>query len=622
MIYVLAGKLSDADQESAGAFLSAACEELEVAPLSQLGTLESVEAADFGPADAVVFVNPPREDVRDAVEDMLRRAADAGAVVLPIALDEAARRPPEAVGDRQSFDVVEHRRRRGLTADKHGVVARAFAREALSKILPTYMKDRLRVFLCHRRADGEGLIARVGAQLDARHVGLIFRDLVELQVGDEAQERIDEELARADVLVFFDTPAAGESWWIANELAGALGRNIPIVWVRIGGGDRESLPVKPGASAPHLVVDDLDPDEDFVGRLADRILEEAFDLSRAHVRASHAAIRGLQRWARDHDARIETLDARLMVYELTRPVAERAYPTRPAVDVVQVFARHPTDEDLRSLAEYLSSEEMGPHGRNCRSFDAAVLLDPTATGQRTVGEWSVVEHPDRFLDSLRVVGPAETPTARPKLLLLGAFPSGDLGAVEVDAAVHAVATTWLRSGGSLVFGGHPTFTPLIVEAARLVAPGHGPERVTVFQSEWFAAPAALQELAAQVTVRSIPAGPDRAASLTMMRIAMIRHESADAVLALGGRTDEGGTHAPGIDEEIRLARAAGLPVHLLGATGGRAAELAEQAGAEATPFSSLGNRLSRAANERLASTDDYAGAARTIWASVTEPGGA
>lgn len=217
MIYVLAGELSDADGEAARAFLSVACDELEVAPVSQLRTLESVEAVDFDPADAVVFVNPPRADVRAAVEDMLRRAADAGAVVLPVALDEAARRPPDAVGDRQSFDVVDHRRRRGLTADTHGVVAKAFAREALSKVMPTYMKDRLRVFLCHRRADGEGLVARVGAALDVRHAGLIFRDLVELQAGDRAQERIDAELARADVLVFFDTPAAGDSWWIAKE---------------------------------------------------------------------------------------------------------------------------------------------------------------------------------------------------------------------------------------------------------------------------------------------------------------------------------------------------------------------------------------------------------------------
>jgi hypothetical protein len=622
MIYLLDVSLSATDESDARSFMAAVRAELdEITLVSSIATDNTVLAASFGPADAVIFINPPREDVKDDVEDMLRRAADAGSVVLPVAMGEAERRPPDAVGDRQSFDVVDQCRRRGLRADQRGTVARAFAREALSKVQPTYVRHRLRVFLCHRRADGEGLVARVGAELDVRHAGFIFRDLVELEAGERAQEHIDEELARADVLVFFDTPEAGDSWWIAKELAGALGRNIPIVWVRLGGEDgRASLPVQPGASEPHLRLADLDVSNKQVRDLADEILERAFALSSAHVRASNVAVRRLQRWARENDGRFETLDARLMVYELTRPAASRPYPTRPAVDVVQFFARHPTPEDLQALDAYLTSQDMGPHTRGCRSFDAAILLDPTATGFRSEGEWSVVEHPDRFLASLPLAPAVAEGTPPPRLLLLGAFPQGDLAAAEVDTAVQVVATTWLGLGGSIVFGGHPTFTPLIVEAARLVVGETARDLVTVYQSEWFAAPAALQELAAQVTVVPTTRAADRAGSLTAMRTAMIRPASADAVLAIGGRTHEGGKHTPGIDEEIRLARAAQLPVHLLGATGGRAAELAAAAANDDPPFASLGNTLGRAANEEFMSTDDYAEVARTIWAAVAKEG--
>jgi hypothetical protein len=622
MIYVLDTELSAADGANARAFLQVARNELQVAQVVEIRTRDNILDAEPTAADGVVFVNPPRADVATDVEDLLERAATAGAVVLPVALDEDGRRPTGAVGDRQSFDVVDHRRRRGLVEDQRGTAARAFAREALSRLQPTYTKDRLRLFLCHRRADAEGLVARLGARLDVLHAGHVFRDLVDVQAGEAAQPRIDDALASADVLVFFDTPLAGESWWIAKELAGALGRNIPLVWVRFGAETRGRTPlaVQPGSPEPHLQIDRLFLHDDEVRDLADAILEQAFALARTHVRTSQDAVRALKRYAVAHGAQLETLDARRMVFELTRPVPDRPYPTRPATDVVQVFARHPTDEDLLSLDGFLTESNMGPHERKCRSFDAAVVLDPTATARRAVGEWSVVEHPERFLASL----PAGTALASagqesPALLVLGAFPGGDLASLEVDGAVHAVATTWLRLGGSIVFGGHPTFTPLIMEAARLVVPGHERKRVTVFQSEWYAAPAALADLAKNVTVRAIPAAADCAASLTAMRVAMIRAEAASAVVALGGRTDERGTHLPGIDEELRLARTARLPVHLLGGTGGRTAELALAAAGEKVPFDSLGNRLSHEANEALYTTDEYAEAARTIWASVTDP---
>jgi hypothetical protein len=618
MIYLLHPCLSAADGEEARAFMSVVREELQVATLSELKTVDNVLDTEPTAADGVIFVNPPRADVASEVEELLERATNAGAVVLPVALDEAGRRPPGAVAERQSFDVVDHRRRRGLTADQRGTLARAFAREALSRLQPTFTKDRLRLFLCHRRLDGEGLVARVGAKLDVLHAGHVFRDLVDVQVGEEAQQRIDDALASTDVVIFFDTPRAGESWWIAKELAGALGRNIPVVWVRLGpdDGGRLDLPVQPGAPAPHIRVADPNRDDGAVRDLADEILETAFALARTHVRASQEAIRALRRWAKANDAQLETLDARRLIYELTRPVADRPYPTRPSTDVVQLYARHPTDEDLNALNEFLTQSDMGPHPRNCRSFDAAVLLDPTATTRRAVGEWSVVEHPERFLASLPITALAPAAARSPRLLVLGAFPNGDLASLEVDGALHAATTTWLRLGGSIVFGGHPTFTPLIIEAARLMVPGAERDRVTVFQSEWYVAPDSVEELSAQVTVRTVPRAADRAASLTAMRMAMIQPGSAEAVVAIGGLTDEGRTHTPGIDEEVRLARLAGLQVYLFGATGGRTAELALAAAAEPHPFASLGNRLSANANAELAMTDDYAEAVRTIWSSV------
>ncbi len=91
----------------------------------------------------------------------------------------------------------------------------------------------MHLFLSYRRADGEGVTAQIGNALVIRHEHT-FRDLVDIQVGEVAQERIDDALAKADVVVFVDTPKAGESDWIAKELAIALGRHVPVLWLKVG----------------------------------------------------------------------------------------------------------------------------------------------------------------------------------------------------------------------------------------------------------------------------------------------------------------------------------------------------------------------------------------------------
>jgi SLOG cluster3 family/TIR domain len=612
VLYVLDPKHSAVPHEEAQRFLAAAYETLETVELTALGTLESVIASEPTAADGVVFFNPLTPEAKDDVEEFLGRASEAGAVVFPIALSAEWRRPPGAVGEAQSFDLVDQLRLRELDQEQLETVAAAFARQVLGQIQPTYSRSRLRLFLCHRREDGEDLVAAIGARLDRLHTGRVFRDLVEVQTGERAQERIEEALEGADVLIFLDTPEAYGSWWIAHEISQALGRNIPIVWIRIGGEDgRGPLPFKPAAE-PHIRVEETELGPSDLQALADRILEVAFELSRAQVRTSAKALAALRRWADENNAQFERLDARRMIYELRRASGRRGYPVRAEVDIVQMFAHRPDDEDRERLERFLSEKGMGPHERECRSFDAALMLDPTATGTREVGEWSVIEHPSRFLATLPVAG--TDPEVR-TMLLLGAFPSESLSRQEVTQAVHAAATTWLRLGGAIVFGGHPTFTPLVIEAARFVVPGKERGRVTVYQSRWFASPDALGELEDVVDVVPTEAGADRDSSLTIMRTAMCG-VAADAAVAIGGRTEEGGAHRPGVDEELALARAAGSSAFLLGGAGGRSAELAAAARRESEPWESLANPLSPEQNEDLFRTDDYELAVNLIFSSL------
>jgi hypothetical protein len=616
MLYILTPDLSAIDQVRADTLLSAAKAEWDDISFTDIGpaALAGCQPSD---GDGVVFFNPPREEHKEDIELLLQEAVRTGAVLLPIAMDTENRRPAGAGGEIQSFDVVDQLRRRELTGEQLPVIGAAFAREALGATMPTFALSRLRIFLCHRRSDGETLTAQLDRALQTRHEH-VFRDLIDIQVGEHAQLEIEEHLAGADVLVFLDTPNAGESWWVTHELEGALGRNIPVVWVRLHAAEdqRAQLTVKPGAE-PHITFDADQLSDVEAGTLVDEILRLAARLARQHWRTSLQALRQLRRWAADQGAEIELLDARRQIFQLRHPpVDTRAYPLRPATDVLQLFGRTPSDSDRKALEEFLTERGMGPHDHECRTFDAAILLDPTATAQRTSGSWSVTEHPERFLEYLAPGSHTGQATNPPRLLLLGAFPKSDYARDQVAPALHAVATTWLRLGGSIVCGGHPTFVPLLTHAAQAILGDPGRKQLVVYQSEWFAAPAQLQELAEHATVIPIARQDSRDESLTLMRARMIDEGHASAALAIGGRTDENGTHTPGIDEEIRLARVHSVPTYVLGAPGGQAALLAARARSETTPWASLGNRLDADSNHLLMYTEDYEQATRLIWTAT------
>jgi hypothetical protein len=618
MLYLITAEASEVDPDTASALMSAAKAEWDDIPFSEISTA-GLAGCQPTAGDGIVFFNPARPQIGEDLDALIAEAARTGAVLLPIAMDSGHRRPAGAAGEMQSFDVVDQLRRRELPEGSMAVLGAAFAREALAATQPTFVLSRLRIFLCHRRSDGETLTAELDQALSSRHEH-VFRDLIDIQVGEQAQERIEEALVGADVLVLLDTQDAGNSWWVAHELETALGRNIPVVWVRLPGNgkDRTELSVRPAAD-PHIVLEEERPSKTKAGALADEILLVAVRLARQHARTSLQALRQLKRWAAEQDASIEVLDARQMIFQLRHPPApgRRAYPVRPASDVLQFFGRAPAESDHTALEEFLAQRGMGPHDLECRTFDAAILLDPTATGHRNSGEWSVTEHPERYLSYLAPEQRAGEEHS-PRLLLLGAFPSGDYARDRIVPAVHATATTWLRLGGSIVCGGHPTFVPLLAEAARGILGEHGPERLIVFQSEWFVAPAQLEELQQHATVMLTERRGTRAESLTVMRNRMNEEGGASAVVAIGGRTDEGGTHVPGIDEEIALARAQGLPVYLFGAPGGQATILATRAGSEFHPWATLGNGLEAKMNELLLSSEDYERATRMIWDASTE----
>jgi len=136
----------------------------------------------------------------------------------------------------------------------------------------------------------------------------------------------------------------------------------------------------------------------------------------------------------------------------------------------------------------------------------------------------------------------------------------------------------------------------------------------MYISRFFVTEATVEEFRKSAEVIPVDAaGGDRATSLTEMRQAMLNDPEAGALVVIGGKTARGG-HSPGVDEEIRLARKAGLPVYIFGSVGGRSSQLsAAMTPAERAALSGL----SESASEELATSLDYSRLAKLILDSIS-----
>lgn len=168
---------------------------------------------------------------------------------------------------------------------------------------------------------------------------------------------------------------------------------------------------------------------------------------------------------------------------------------------------------------------------------------------------------------------------RRAVFLSASFPSGERGkafepydAGAISDAVSAYVRVVLSGGDSLVFGGHPTITPLVLLVAGEVGVR---EKVIIYQSRWFANAITpetyrLEELGLG-TIRWVESGEDLEESLASLRETMLQE-----VELLGGAFVGG---MKGILTEFEMFRElwGGKPALPVVAPGGAARQLMEKA---------------------------------------------
>ncbi len=151
---------------------------------------------------------------------------------------------------------------------------------------------------------------------------------------------------------------------------------------------------------------------------------------------------------------------------------------------------------------------------------------------------------------------------------------------EITDAVSIFTKTVLISDGRLVFGGHPTISPLILQVAQEVGIK---KLIKIYQSAYFQSeftPEAYrlrdQGWAEFITtdVKPDPSNPDRDQSLLFMRISMLKHTDPICAVFIGGME--------GIEGEFKLfkERCPDRPAYPLGSPGGASLSLLDEHRAE------------------------------------------
>ena len=588
MIYLVSPLVTKCDSDGADRFYSACEASLRRhVPTTPLDTEAAVRLVSASAYDAAVVFNPgDGAALNGAVTRMLHGTGH----VFPVAMTLSTRRPPGVISARQSFDVTEFLALRGGEQNIDAAGA-AFAREVLSVVQPSLSRSRLALFLSHRRADGEEL-----ARSFWRHLQVLkqngFRDLADLAVGEDAQLVIEQRLRDSDAVLFFDTALAHTSEWVARELRIALRGGIPIVWIKAGDHTVPNGFPQP-ARYPHLALR--------VPEVTQGDAERSVSLASDLVRES--AVQVLDASARLRDlggVEVEVKDPNRLVYTVRiRCGKAMPYPQECTKHLVQFFGIRPRDEDARvflNLPGEYTARLLLVRGDDPPQFDPGVHLI-AARADDYVGQ---------IEDYLRT---PSIRTERRGLIISGAFSDDCTPKDQQDVieAVRAFAGRVLERGGTVIFGAHPTFQPLILDIARQKRPDDFRDAVRLYFSEHF-----IKDLAGfggRATLVPTPDTGERNSSLSLMRRQMITDGNAAGLVAIGGRRPRVGI-PPGVDEEVGLARESGLQAFLLGSVQGRSAELA--AAASADGWKDAPNQLTPAENDRLRISLDFAGLASLV----------
>lgn len=513
--------------------------------------------------DILVFFISEKDEYDESLIKLLRKYSDAECRVWSIAMKAEYRMPPEPVVKKQSYDIPSRMENRNPLKNNMRAIAQLFARKIIAQTLSPLYRDEVLYFLSHRRSDGEHIAKQLSDELSRlTRERNVYRDVVNVAVGDDAQQDIDRNLEQSDVLIFLQTEQAKDSCYVMKELCYALIHNIPVLWIQIDDADYTKLEILPG-DAPMLRYESGEFDQaDRLEEIANEVEEKCFELIMNSSNQVYTYVEYLNNVCTSNKLVFRQDRSAALAYEIEyREKTRDLYNDGIRRNYVQCFGRNPQEEDIKRFINRIRAQEV--YQRNDKLF----LLSTHGCRDNQLGDSKIIqENYDDYLINLENVSGRKNKQQNKRIIISGAFP--DCNEIYSNSLLEALVLYTkeiIRRGYTLVFGAHPTFQKLIFDIGSLYA-SDVHYAIEMHMDRGYIGGYDVDELQENCTLKL-------ADGLQEMRENMICKEKAEMLICLGGKNNKA---RPGVDIEVELAKRAGIPVALVGTVGGRSSECAYQ----------------------------------------------
>lgn len=294
------------------------------------------------------------------------------------------------------------------------------------------------VFISYARVDSSALADAIREEFLAVGIGQTV-DVHAFPGGDVIQEDIADRIRSADLVVLVDSQGASRSRWVAEEMDIAQAAHVPVIAVTPAarGFHHAFLPLhvdwSPGTSAAASVVNQ-----------ARRVLARKLAF-RVRVARTLKRITSLRQWDLYTDG-------------------ERWIVRAPKIRALRVACvdRAPAAEDMVALSSIVGT-------------DRALLVAGTRPFQpdtdrafRSLGGNAIRATPLPTMASKIPMHATKRPLLKKRVFLSAAMPSDpddvDLARTTLTPFVVSLAQALVELGATLVFGGHPSITPVVHRA--------------------------------------------------------------------------------------------------------------------------------------------------------------
>ena len=527
--------------------------------------VDQLLAGDADIDDIFVFFNAEDGNYEDKFLRLLKKYNDIQSRIWAIAMEKNSecRRPPEPVSDKQSFDVSCRNENRNPMKNNMKAIAQIFARKIIAQTLSPLYRDEVLYFISHRRIDGEHIAAKLADEL--RHLTRernVYRDVVNVEVGDDAQKDIDKNLAMSDVLIFLQTREAQNSPYIMKELCYALIYDIPILWIQIDNASYSNMEIHPGEHPMlHYRSDEFDCQERLM-EIVDEIEEKCFQLIMNSSNQVFSHIEYLRDLNDANKIKLTGDKNATLAYEIEyKEKTKDIYDSGVKKHYIQCFGRNPKKQDIEKFLEKVKK------GKTYDDNDKLFLLSNHGQREKLMGDIKVTEENfDDYIMNLENVAGVKRQKRNKRIILSGAFPDYDeIYKNSLLEAVSIYAREIIKNGYVLVFGAHPTFQKLIFDIGKLYA-SDMQYSIEMHMDKAYLDQYDLEELEEKCTLVLSD-------GLQEMRENMICKEKSELLICLGGKIKDDKSQQ-GVDIEVELAKSVKVPVALVGTVGGRSSEYA------------------------------------------------